>query len=105
MLFEAQPAHKTLLGQNLTDVLRLIRSPQVGPVTFFMLLRRYGSAAEALQRLPQLAKAGGRKTPLEAAPLADIAQEIEQTHALGARFVMYGEEDYPPLLLTVPDAP
>ena len=105
MLLEALPAHKSLAGQPLEDVLRLIRTPGIGPATFFTLLRRFGTAAEALARLPELAKNGGRKTPLIAASLESVQQEIEQTHAFGARFLCYGAEDYPDLLLTVSDAP
>ena len=39
--------------------LRLIRSENVGPVTFGHLLRRYGDASRALAALPELAAQGG----------------------------------------------
>src|SRR3954447_11230415 len=42
------------------DWLRRIRTDQVGPVTFYQLLQRYGSAAAALDALPGLARRGGR---------------------------------------------
>ena len=41
------------------DWLRLIRSENVGPVTFRHLLRRFGSAGAALAALPDLAQRGG----------------------------------------------
>ena len=40
--------------------LRLIRTPNIGPMTFSLLLQRYGSAIEALRAVPELAKRGGR---------------------------------------------
>lgn len=39
------------------DWLRLIRSENVGPISFFQLLRRYGTAAAALDALPCLPSA------------------------------------------------
>src|SRR5918912_1093769 len=41
------------------DWLRLIRTEQIGPVTFYALLQRYGSAAAALEALPRLARRCG----------------------------------------------
>jgi len=38
----------------------LIRTPNIGPMTFSLLLQRYGSAVEALRAVPELAKRGGR---------------------------------------------
>ena len=42
------------------DWLRLIRSENVGPLTFYRLLERFGTAAAALEALPDLARRGGR---------------------------------------------
>ncbi len=95
----------SLAGQNLADILRLIRTPNVGPVTFFALLRRFGTAASALEALPELASRGGRKQPLNPATLAQANAEMEATQKIGARLIMYGEPDYPTLLLNIPDAP
>src|ERR1700744_2585418 len=41
------------------DRLRLIRSDNVGPRTFRSLVRHFGSARAALERLPDLAPRGG----------------------------------------------
>ena len=54
----------TFRNRDLTDAeridwLRLIRSDNVGPVTFRMLLSRYGNAKDALAALPSLARRGG----------------------------------------------
>lgn len=49
--------------------LRLIRTPNIGPMTFSLLLQRYGSAIEALRAVPELAKRGGRSLRPADAPL------------------------------------
>jgi len=95
----------SLANTSLLDALRLIRSENVGPATFFTLLQHYGSAAKALEKLPDLAKRGGRKKPIKRCDAAVAEQEIENTFAIGARFVMYGEEDYPEHLLHIHSPP
>ena len=52
---------KTLTDNERVDWLRLSRSENVGPVTFLALLERCGSAGQALEALPVLARGGGRK--------------------------------------------
>ena len=44
--------------------LRLSRTENVGPVTFYRLIEAYGSAQAALDILPELSRRGGRKKPL-----------------------------------------
>ena len=40
--------------------IRLLRSPNIGPVTYAQLLARFGNAVSALGALPDLGKRGGR---------------------------------------------
>lgn len=105
MLFPETTQHKSLAQDNLVDVLRLLRSPGIGPITFFSLLRRFGKAANALDALPELAARGGRKNPLIAASREIAEAEIEATTRFGAKLVLFGASDYPALLLNIPDAP
>ncbi|HKW55268.1 MAG TPA: DNA-protecting protein DprA, partial [Stellaceae bacterium] len=58
------------------DWLRLIRSENVGPVTFYQLLARYGSAAAALEALPEVARRGGRDRALTLYPKAAAEREL-----------------------------
>ena len=51
--------------------LRLIRKPNIGPMTFSLLLQRYGSAIEALRAVPELAKRGGRSLKPSGRALAE----------------------------------
>ena len=87
------------------DKLRLARSEGVGPVTYRKLLARFGSAAAALDALPQIARTAGRPKP-PAVPTPDtIAHEIEAVTKFGAQFIFIDTDAYPPLLAELPDAP
>lgn len=85
--------------------LRLSRTENIGPITFYRLLERYGSAAHALSALPALAKKGGRKKPLIAPPLSAIEQEYNALQELGGDIVCAGEAAYPIALAACDDAP
>lgn len=87
------------------DWLRLVRSENVGPITFFRLLDHFGSAAAAIEALPHMARAGGRARAIRVCPRAAAERETEALSALGARLIAHGEPEYPPLLRHVEDAP
>jgi DNA processing protein len=84
--------------------LRLARTPGVGPVTFAQLIARFGTAAAALDALPDLARRGGGRPPA-APPEGAVAQEEARVAALGGRYLFLGEADYPALLAELDDAP
>jgi len=84
--------------------LRLIRTPGIGPVSYMQLVRRFGSAEEALRAVPDLARRGGGKAP-EIAPLATIEAELETVKRLGARYLFRGGAGYPALLSEIDNAP
>jgi len=88
----------TLSDQERLDRLRLIRSENVGPVTFRDLLEQFGSASDALVALPDLAKRGGRKQAIKIASATHAKQEMNDAHKLGAHLLFVGEKSYPPLL-------
>jgi DNA processing protein len=56
--------------------LRLIRSENVGPVTFRHLLNRYQTAQAALQALPELAARGGMQRRIRICSAATANAEI-----------------------------
>lgn len=85
--------------------LRLIRSENVGPITFHRLLDRYGNAQSALEALPALASRGGRSKPLGLCSRSDAEAEIAELNALGAHMLFQGEAAYPTLLAHIDDAP
>ncbi|MFC3441248.1 DNA-processing protein DprA [Sphingobium rhizovicinum] len=83
--------------------LRLIRSPRIGPVSYRQLLARFGSAGEALRAIPDLAARGGGKASV--ADAGAVEREIAATRALGARYLLMGDVDYPVLLDQMEGAP
>jgi DNA processing protein len=97
--------YPSLANEKLVDVLRLIRTNNVGPVTFFQLLRRFGSATSALEALPELSARGGRKQAISPFTAEEAEKEIEAAQAFGAHMIMYGMPEYPKLLHQIPDAP
>ncbi len=86
------------------DWLRLTRSRRVGPATFIRLLREFGSAAAALDALPGIAAEAGVRD-YAAAPRGEALAEWRAADAAGARPLLLGAPDYPPLLATIADPP
>ncbi len=86
------------------EQLRLIRSANIGPVTYRQLMARFGSAAEAIRAVPMLAARGGGRAPELADPRL-IDREIAAVAKLGARYLFVDDPDYPPLLATLDNAP
>src|SRR5688572_26744117 len=84
--------------------LRLIRSENIGPVTYFQLIARFGSAGAAIAAIPDLATRGGGRPPRLAAR-AVAEREIEQVARLGARHLFLGQDPYPALLAEIETAP
>jgi DNA processing protein len=83
--------------------LRLIRSENIGPVTFRELIRRFGTADAALAAVPELAQRGGRR--IRIASLAEAEREVAAVAAAGARLIAIGEPEYPEWLGHIDDAP
>ncbi len=90
-----------LSDQERIDWLRLIRSENVGPITFYQLLERYGSAGKALQALPDLCRKGGSGKPIKLYPASRAEYELEQAYRTGTRIVAFGEPEYPSLLANI----
>jgi DNA processing protein len=84
------------------DWLRLFRSENVGPRTFFALLNRYGSAGAALEALPGLIAAG---KPIRIATIAEVDQELDGLSRAGAVLLGLYEPGYPALLRQINSAP
>ncbi len=84
--------------------LRLIRSDNIGPVTYFQLLARFGSAQAAIDAIPDLAARGGGRAP-KLASRAEAEREMAEVERLGARYLFLGQGRYPPLLAELETAP
>ncbi|QND52723.1 DNA-protecting protein DprA [Phyllobacterium sp. 628] len=75
--------------------LRLIRSENVGPVTFRHLIAHCGSASNALEMLPELVRRGGARRPIRIISVAEAEREMALAAQMGAVFTCIGEPDYP----------
>ena len=83
--------------------IRLLRSPNIGPVSYRQLLRRFGDAQSALAALPDLAARGG--AAYRAASEARVRAELAAARAAGARYLFHDAADYPAALAALDTAP
>jgi DNA processing protein len=83
--------------------IRLLRSPNIGPVSYRQLLARFGDATRALDALPDLAGRGGGR--YRAAPEARIDDEVGAVKHAGARYLFHDSPDYPGMLGQIESAP
>ena len=96
---------RTLTEAERLDWLRLARSENVGPITFFALLARFGTPAAVLDALPALARRGGRRRPIKVCTRAVAERELAALTALGGRLIALGEPAYPQALAAIDDPP
>ncbi|MCB1531853.1 MAG: DNA-processing protein DprA [Alphaproteobacteria bacterium] len=85
--------------------LRLARTQNVGPITFYRLVELYCSPAKALEALPELSRRGGSKKPLKAPSESAIEKEYEALQKLGGDIVTAACPSYPLALGAIDDAP
>jgi DNA processing protein len=90
--------------QNLASCLRIVRSQNVGPQTFQMLMHNYASPREALEAMPTLSARGGHKN-FKLAAAGQIDAEIATTIKLGGQYLIWGAPLYPRLLAETAGAP
>jgi DNA processing protein len=95
----------TLNHNERLNWLRLSRSENIGPITFFQLIRRFGTAAAALEAVPELARRGGRKRPIRLLEPSKVEQEAEAVANAGAHLLAACEPGYPTALAAIADPP
>lgn len=83
--------------------IRLLRSPNIGPVSYRQLLARCGTAIAALEALPDLGSRGKRQ--YRAASKGQVEDEIAGVKSAGARYLFHDQPDYPALLAALDSAP
>lgn len=91
------------LNENTYNALRLIRSSNVGPITFWQLYQRYGTLPKAIDSLSEISIQFNR--PLSLCPKELVDQELKKAKSLGIQIISYFDPTYPPLLKHIPDAP
>jgi DNA processing protein len=104
-LFPANSARLDLTDAERLACLRLIRSENVGPVTFRDLVSYYGGAAKALEILPALSARGGSGRPIRICREGDAERELETARRIGAVPLFALERQYPALLAEIDPPP
>ncbi len=100
---EPQGSQPVLSQQEAFARIRLLRSPNIGPVSYRQLLARFGTAAAALEALPDLASRG--RGPYRPANADLIEREVFALRKAGGRYLFHDQPDYPALLAELDSAP
>lgn len=85
--------------------LRLIRSENVGPVTFRTLINQFGGAKAAIEALPDFSRRTGRGRRLKLFPAGEAERELEAAAKAGAVPVFTIEPGYPAQLAAAEPPP
>lgn len=84
--------------------LRLIRSPRIGPSTYWRLMELFKSAKNAILALPEIAN-GASIESYKICSEEVVLKEIDALRKIGARLVFFEDELYPPQLREIPSPP
>ncbi|PCJ24489.1 MAG: DNA-protecting protein DprA [Rickettsiales bacterium] len=87
------------------DILRLIRSENVGSRTYTLLIKKFGSARNALENIGDFSLRGGRSKPIKIFPKSSAEQELEKLRKNGAHLITHKDYNYSQLLAHIPDFP
>ena len=93
------------VNQEKLACLRLIRSENVGPRTFFSLLKYFKTACNAIERVRELSSSGRFRKKIKLCSEEEATSEIEKTLEYGAELIFYNDKKYPSLLKEIPDYP
>lgn len=99
------PTNKPSYNSKVIDILRLIRSENVGIKTFFNLIEMFGSAKDALENVKDLSIKGGRSKPIKIFTESEAQREIEELDKNNAKIICYDSPIYSLLLKQIIDLP
>ncbi|XWO13813.1 DNA-protecting protein DprA [Candidatus Hepatincola sp. Pdp] len=88
---------------ELVNIIRLIRSENIGNITFIKLVEMFGSPTEAIANLPSLLKFSKKNIKLYSQKSAE--KEINNALKQNIHLISYLHEYYPPLLRQLEDYP
>ena len=98
-LFSSAPLPVAVLSdRERVACLRLIRSENVGPVTFREMINQFGGAEAALAALSDMSRRGSHGRRIKVCPSDAAEAELEAAQAAGATPVFTIEPGYPSLL-------
>lgn len=105
MLKELFSAPKISYDIETINILRLIRSENIGPKTFFSLIKLFGDAATAIDNAPDFSLRGGKSKPIKIFSKSDTEKELELLEKDNAKIITYKSPEYSKLLLEIYDPP
>ncbi len=83
-------------------IIRLMRSPGIGPARFFQLYHHYGTALEAIHHFKEATQSLSKISLIEPQKVED---EIKRHRKIGARLLTFLDPAYPLLLKEIKDSP
>lgn len=87
------------------DILRLIRSENVGPRTFWGLMEVFSNASVAIENIQEFSLRGGRHKPVRVFSQNDAIKELELLAKNNAQLITYKSSTYSKLLAEIFDPP
>ncbi len=98
--------NKPLSYSNETiDILRLIRSENIGPKTFFSLIKFFGSATNSLENVQDFSLRGGKSKPIKLYSKEHALKELESLEKHKCSLITYKDSNYSELLSQISDPP
>ncbi|MDC0864597.1 DNA-processing protein DprA [Rickettsiaceae bacterium] len=92
-------------SEDTIDILRLIRSENVGSKTFSHLIKLFGSAKKALENIGEFSIKGGLSKPIKAYSKSQAQKELDLLHKNKAYLLTYKDFNYSQPLLQIHDFP
>lgn len=94
---------KNLSAQEKINWIRLARTENVGPATFFRLLEIFEDINEAIERTPEFSEGGGLRKALKICSHGIVEKELELCRKHGAKIINYLDDCYPRMLREIYD--
>ncbi|MFV0250966.1 MAG: DNA-processing protein DprA [Rickettsia aeschlimannii] len=94
MLKELFSAPRISYNIETINILRLIRSENIGPKTFFSLIKLFGDAATTIDNVPDFSLRGGKSKPIKIFSKSDAEKELELLEKDNAKIITYKSPEY-----------
>lgn len=85
--------------------IRLSRSENIGPATFFRLIEIFKTPTRALERIPDFAAKAGCKKPPRVCTQDMLETELVKVKKFGAEIIIFLDDAYPRILREIYDPP
>lgn len=95
---------KNLTNEERINWIRLARTENVGPATFFRIMEIFNNNInEAIDKTPELSENGGLRKSLNICEKSIVENEIENCQKFGAEILTFVDADYPRMVREIYD--